>query len=212
MADKRNKPMTSKGDNAMADTTVALETLAHEHAPRHIRAVVTSDTAERLKDAAKRQSVTRDDVVEAALDAYLDSDSHSAFGERTTLILRRLDHMDTRYHLLNRDVLIANESIALFARFFLTVVPPIPVDERDAARALGQKRFEHYLEQIGRRIAGGHNLVREVVDTFVAEATSDDQLENLDDGTGNAGTTDNDLRVAEDNLPPANDIAKGSGR
>ena len=43
---------------------------------------------------------------------------------------------------LERDLGIATETLALFVRYFLTVTPPLPNTDQDAARALGRERFD----------------------------------------------------------------------
>jgi hypothetical protein len=63
---------------------------------------------------------------------------------------------------LERDLTIAVEAIALFIRFWLTVTPPLPESAQTAAQAKGRERFDSFLETLGRRLAKGRSLLREV--------------------------------------------------
>jgi hypothetical protein len=46
------------------------------------------------------------------------------------------------------------ESLALFVRYQLTVTAPLPEPDQ-AARAVGRDRFQAFVDQVGRQIAGG---------------------------------------------------------
>lgn len=63
---------------------------------------------------------------------------------------------------LERDLWIAAETLALFIRFWLTVTPPLPESAQAAAQATGRERFESFLETLGRRLAKGQSVLREV--------------------------------------------------
>ena len=53
-----------------------------------------------------------------------------------------------------RDMEVVLEALALFVRYQLTVTAPLP--EADAAAlATGNQRFERFIAQLGRQIAGG---------------------------------------------------------
>jgi hypothetical protein len=52
-----------------------------------------------------------------------------------------------------RDIEVLLESLALFVRYQLTVTAPLP--EADlAGRAIGRDRFEAFVAQVGRQMAG----------------------------------------------------------
>jgi hypothetical protein len=51
------------------------------------------------------------------------------------------------------------ESLALFIRYYLTITPQLPRSEQEPARSLGHQRFEFFIAQVGRRLAGGQNIV-----------------------------------------------------
>ncbi|WP_298336566.1 hypothetical protein [uncultured Erythrobacter sp.] len=63
---------------------------------------------------------------------------------------------------LERDVSVGNEAIALFIKFWPTTTPPLPDDMREAAQASGRERYGGFLETLGRRLAKGRTLTKEV--------------------------------------------------
>jgi len=72
------------------------------------------------------------------------------------------------------------EMLALFARFFLTVTPPLPPDAQAAAQAKGRERYEGLVEALGRRLAKGQSVLNEIPQD-VEEKPSQDAR---DDGLG----------------------------
>ena len=69
------------------------------------------------------------------------------------LLKLRLDRMSRELGGARRDIDVLLESLALFVRYQLTVTAPLP--EADAAgRAVGRDRFEAFVAQVGRQIAG----------------------------------------------------------
>ncbi len=116
--------------------------------------------------AAKRPGVTKAAVVEAALMGFFSKEFDD---QRDGALIRRLDRMTRQYDRLERNLSISTETLALYIRFFLTVTPPLPNTDQDAARALGKERFEYFISQLGRRLAGGKNMIRDVLEEISAE-------------------------------------------
>ena len=58
------------------------------------------------------------------------------------------------------------ETLALFARYVLTVTPPPPEEERHEAEVVGRKRYDILIREVGRRIASDRTLVAEVMRSF----------------------------------------------
>jgi hypothetical protein len=77
-------------------------------------------------------------------------------------VTRRLDRLTRQGERLERDLWIVAETLALFIRFWLTVTPPLPESAQAAAQATGRERFESFLETLGRRLARGQSLLREI--------------------------------------------------
>ncbi len=127
---------------------------------------VAHELFEKVALTAKRPGVTKAAVVEAALMGFFSKEFDD---QRDGALIRRLDRMTRQYDRLERNLSIATETLALFIRFFLTVTPPLPNTDQDAARALGKERFEYFINQLGRRLAGGKNMIRDVLEEISAE-------------------------------------------
>ena len=94
---------------------------------------------------------------------------------REAALVRRLDLLTRQGERLERDHTIAAEAIALFIKFWLTVTPPLPEGAQAAAQAKGRERFEYFLETLGRRLAKGQSLLREVSIDRVNGATNESE-------------------------------------
>lgn len=72
----------------------------------------------------------------------------------------RLDRHARQLDRIERDLQVLLESLALSVRYQLTVTAPLPEPDR-AARAVGQERFQKFIDQVGRQLAGpGRTLAR----------------------------------------------------
>lgn len=117
--------------------------------------------AARLAEAAKRPGISKSALVEAALDRFLGSDDD--IGD-TAGVGRHLAGLSRQIEQLDRNLRIANETVALHARFHLAVTPILPATAQGAACALGAQRFEEFAAQVGRRVDQGIPLLRETID------------------------------------------------
>jgi predicted transcriptional regulator len=117
------------------------------------------DVARKLADYAARKRVPQALVVETALASHLSPDGADRL---EAALSRRLDRMTRQIERLERHVKISNEAIALFVRFWLTSMPPLPDSAQAAAQVKGRERYEGFIEALGRRLARGHSLAAEV--------------------------------------------------
>lgn len=117
--------------------------------------------ADQLTLACKDPSKNKSELTERALKLLLDPERDLS---RDGGLQRRLDHLTRRVELIDRHQQVVIESLGLFIQYFLTVTPPLPRSEQDAAKAKGHQRFEAFIAQLGRRIAGSHSLVSEVLE------------------------------------------------
>jgi hypothetical protein len=108
------------------------------------------------------------------------------------VLVRRLDELHKVVGIVNRDVAIVTETLALFVRYFLMITPPLPQSEQESARLLGRERFQVFVAQVGRRLATDHRLVSEVLETITrnnpdlfATAADDAPLRGRAAGNGN---------------------------
>lgn len=139
---------------------------------------LSDHVAERLALAANRPGTNKSAVVDAALDRFLNPERDQS-GD--AVLLRRLDHMSRQLGRVERDLSITAETIALFVRYYLTITPPLPSGDQNAARALGRERFEMFVAQIGKRVASGGRLVADVMER-VGHSNPDLFLRNLEEG------------------------------
>jgi hypothetical protein len=140
---------------------------------------VTHALFEKVEIAAKRPGITKAAVVEAALMGFFSKEFDD---QRDGALIRRLDRMTRQYDRLERNLSITTETLALFIRFFLTVTPPLPNADQDAARALGKERFDYFISQLGRRLAGGKNMIRDVLEEICANESdffTEEEIEAL---------------------------------
>lgn len=128
---------------------------------RKISVQLSEQVAERLEAAAQRPGANKTAIVEAALARFLDPDDDTS---DHAALLRRLNWMSRQLEQLDRDLRVASETVALHARYHLTVTPPLPVPDQRAACVLGAERFEVFAAQVGRRVHLGTPLMRETMD------------------------------------------------
>jgi len=121
-----------------------------------------------LEALAARQKLSKSQIVEAALAAFLSPDGAD---HREAAIVRRLDRLTRAVERLERDVTVGNEALALFVKFWLTTTPPLPDTMREAAQAKGRERYEGFVEALGRRLAKGGTLAKEVSEEHDPTAT-----------------------------------------
>jgi len=112
-----------------------------------------------LAEFADHKQQAKSLIVEAAITSFLTPDDSD---RREAAIARRLDRLTRQGERVERDLWIAAETLALFIRFWLTVTPPLPESAQAAAQAKGRERFESFLETLGRRLAKGQSVLREV--------------------------------------------------
>ena len=126
---------------------------------------LTPEAADRLNLVANYRKGAKSALVEEALGRYLNPERNRLLDDA---VLRRLDGLTRSVGVVARDVAIATETLSLFVRYFLTITPPLPQAEQDAARALGRQRFEVFVAQVGRRLGSDHRLVSEVLESIAA--------------------------------------------
>ena len=129
------------------------------------------DLSAQLADYAARKRVPQALVVETALASHLSPDGADRL---EAALARRLDRMTRQMERLERHVTIANETLALFVRFWLTATPPLPDTVHTAAQAKGRERYEGFVEAVGRRLARGRTHADEVQREVAAEQSRTD--------------------------------------
>lgn len=126
--------------------------------PRH-HLYLDDELSERLDALAAKPGSSKSAIVADALRAYL---ARRGSKELDDLFKVRLDRMSAQMGRIERDVQILLETLALFIRYEFTVTAPLPESQEPAARALAQDRYQSFIEQVGRRIAGGRTVGHEL--------------------------------------------------
>ena len=123
---------------------------------------IDSDLGDALDGLVIRRGGNKSRIVNEALRDWL---ARRASKEIDDLLKVRLDHISREVAAGRRDTEVVLEALALFVRYQLTVTAPLP--EADAAAlAEGNQRFERFIAQLGRQIAGG----KRTLDTNIIEA------------------------------------------
>jgi len=120
-----------------------------------------------LSAYAARRNKSLSIVAEAALASFLSPDGPDKL---EAAFSRRLDRLSRQVERLERDLGISVEMLALFVRFWLTVTPPAPDSSQAATQAKGRERFENFVQSLGRRLASGKSIAREVSEDVPASA------------------------------------------
>ncbi len=133
--------------------------------PRH-HLYLDDELTERLEALAAKPGSSKSAIVADALRAFLD---RRGARELDDLLKVRLDRIGNHLNRVERDLGIVTETLGLFIRYQFMVTAPVPDDP--AIRALAQDRFHSFIDQVGRRIAGGKSLGQDLA----ARGTSEPQ-------------------------------------
>jgi MFS family permease len=128
-------------------------------ARRKITVRLSEGVCGRLDVATDRPGVGKSMFVEAALEHFL-----NPVPPGEALLRGRLDEMHARFDHLERDMRMIAETVALHARYHLTVMPPLSESRQREAVVLGDERFKVLAEQVDRRVRDGRPLIQETID------------------------------------------------
>jgi len=134
-----------------------------------------ADLVREATDFAARRRVPIGTVVQNALTLYLSPDGEDKL---EAAIGRRLDRLNRQMERLERHMTIANETLALFIRFWLTHTPPLPDTAQTAAQLKGRERYEGFIEALGRRLARGRTLADELGREVPAQSRGTESIPN----------------------------------
>ena len=128
---------------------------------RKICVYVGEELVTRLAAAAGQRGATKSGLVGAALERFLDvtgdQDDRHGMDERLAQMGQQLDQ-------LTRELKFVSETVAMHARYHLTVTPALPDAARSTACRIGAARFDEFVTQVARRIDQEKPLVRETLD------------------------------------------------
>jgi hypothetical protein len=112
---------------------------------------IDRELSDALEALATGPGANKSQLVNGAIASWL---ARRATKEVDDLFKHRLDRISREQSLIRRDLEVLLESLSLFVRYQLMVTAPLP--ENDAAAiAVGRDRFEKFVAQLGRQLAGG---------------------------------------------------------
>jgi hypothetical protein len=114
-----------------------------------------------LEALTARPGTSKSDVVNAALQTFFKNRGTDQLEVR---LKPRLDRLSDHLARLERDQQIALETLALFIRYQLTISAPLPASQLSSLQALGNERFQSFIDQVSRKLAKGVTFSSEVVE------------------------------------------------
>ena len=112
-----------------------------------------------LESLGKKPGTTMTQIVSDALRAHLDGNGAEPVEQR---FKQRLDRIGVQLNRIERDERVILESLALFIRYQLTISNPLPESQLAALQAQGNKRFQTFIDEVGRRLAKGTDFGAEI--------------------------------------------------
>ena len=128
---------------------------------------LSPDVYAKLTEMTLRPGVTKSAIVEQALREFFNPEIRDGMEER---ILKRLNQFDVRQGHIERDTNIAVEALGQFIFYWLTRTDPLPETEREAAHALGRRRFDYFIEQVARKTASHESLTGRLTDLLLGQS------------------------------------------
>lgn len=111
--------------------------------------------SDRLEALAAKPGATKSAILVDALTTWLNRRGASELEDRFSI---RLDRLTRAIGRVDRDTYVILETLALFIRFELAIQTPLAENDQ-AGRALGAKRFEAFVNQVGRQVATGRRTL-----------------------------------------------------
>jgi hypothetical protein len=114
-----------------------------------------------LESLTAKPGTTKSDIVNGALASFL---KHRSADQIDQKFRPRLDRISDQLNRIERDQQIVLESLALFIRYHLTIGAPLPAGQLSSLQAVGNERFQGFIEQVSRRLAKGVTFGAEIVE------------------------------------------------
>jgi predicted transcriptional regulator len=116
---------------------------------------LSTDISAKLEVLAAKPGASKSAILADAVKAWLARRGTHELDDRFGLRLERISGQLGR---IERDQQVLLESLALFIRYQLTINAPLPEPDQ-ATRAVGRDRFQSFIDQVGRQIAGGNRTL-----------------------------------------------------
>ncbi|MEQ1929528.1 MAG: CopG family transcriptional regulator [Parvularculaceae bacterium] len=124
---------------------------------------VTPEADALLRRAVRDGAASKAAVVDAAIKQLLDAEPDERALQR---IAQRLDKLTRAMERMADEGIAQTETLALFILYYLCVTPPVPESLRGGAEAAGRKRFEHFIGQVGARLASKERTTDAILATI----------------------------------------------
>jgi hypothetical protein len=111
--------------------------------------------SDRLEALAAKPGASKSAILADAVTAWLNRRGASELDDRFAI---RLDRLTQAIGRVDRDAHVILETLALFIRFELAIQTPLAENDL-AGRALGAKRFEAFVMQVGRQVSTGRRTL-----------------------------------------------------
>ena len=152
---------------------------------------LSEEVYEQLEATMEHSGIAKSMVVEAALQRFLDPEP------RVEDVLHgRLDRICSKLERLERDICIISETVALHARYHLTMTPAMPQSQHREACQLGHERFKVLAEQVDSRVRLGRPLMWETIWGLAAPNHHGALLESDEDTSTNSGAANKEAVAA----------------
>jgi predicted transcriptional regulator len=116
---------------------------------------LTKPLSDRLEALAAKPGASKSAILVDAVTAWLNRRGASELEDRFAI---RLDRLTQAIGRVDRDAYVILETLALFIRFELAIQTPLAENDQ-AGRALGAKRFEAFVTQVGRQVSTGRRTL-----------------------------------------------------
>lgn len=126
-------------------------------------------TLKEVDREVKELRVSRQQILESAIkDRY----SKDAREDRDAQIVRRLNRLDTRQKVIEHDLEVIAEILALYMRMWLATNIEVPESQKSVLQAEGQKRYARFMESLLKRIGSGQSILAELPREFCLKEDS----------------------------------------
>lgn len=125
---------------------------------RKVSVQLSETIFERLEAATGQPGAGKSMIVEAALERFL-----NPAPPMEGMVHEAVHRIGDQIERLESEIAIIAETVALHARYHLTVTPPMPPSQQRDACVLGYRRFKALAEQVDQRVRSRQPLMRETI-------------------------------------------------
>lgn len=127
---------------------------------RRINIHISQEAERLLKHTVADGSASMGGVVDDALKLLLNEKNDETELAKLNVRIAKLTRAMER---IADETTAQTETLALYILYYLCITPPLPDESRASAEALGRKRFDHFIGQVGDRLLGKESYTNEVL-------------------------------------------------